>query len=194
MTSFKQELNKKQKIIVFGIIGLCVVFADLRLLIGPWMKTIKTVGPKVSEAHREFAFAKDAATNIPKYRQQIAQYNDKLSLQKKRFSTNQEISSLLQELSTLAKNTDVKIVAVKPHPPIVKTEKEISEGAYKRFPISVRAVCGYHQLGAFLNNLENARTFMRVSDIRISTDSKNITGHQVYLLVSTYILSGEEAS
>ncbi|MFH1868543.1 MAG: type 4a pilus biogenesis protein PilO [Candidatus Omnitrophota bacterium] len=194
MKNFKQGLNDKQKIIALVIFAVCLLYADMQLFIGPTMRAMKTTGPKVKELKQKYVFAKNSAVNIPKYKQQIEQFNDKLSLHKMRFSTNQEISTLLKELSTTARNTGVKIVAVKPHTPVVNTKDAGSQEAYKRFPISIRAVCGYHQLGVFLNNLENAETFMRVTDIRILSDSKDIKAHQVYLLVNTYIISGEEVS
>lgn len=190
MISFKQEINKKQKFIAFGLLALCLVVADLRLFVGPTLKSIKTTGPQLSQAQRKYAFAKSAVVNIPRYKQQIDEFNSKLSLHKKRFSTNKEISSLLKELSTTARNTGVKIVAVRPHAP----QEEVSEEAYRRFPISINAVCGFHQLGVFLNSLENADTFMRVTDIKITSDPADIKGHQVYILINTYIISGEGVS
>jgi len=62
---------------------------------------------------------------------------------------------------------------------------------YQKFPISINAACGYHQLGTLLTRLENADTFMRVADIRITANPQNRTEHMVFILVNTYVLAEE---
>ena len=189
MKNFKQELLKNQKLVVYGIITLCLLVANYALFLKPTMASLAKTTPKLRQLQRELAASQSAVVNIPRYRVQIEEMKERLSHQKKKLSTKQEISSLLKGLSEIAKDSGVKILSIKPYPAVAGVGQDIGSGTYQKYPISIKAICGFHQLGTFLNKLENADTFMRVSDIRITANSKDITQHHIYVLVNTYILN-----
>ncbi len=189
MKNFKQELLKNRKLVIYGIITLCLLIANYALFLKPTMASLAKTTPKLRRLQRELTTRQNAVANIPRYKAQIEEMREKLSSQKKRLSTKQEISSLLKRLSEIAKDSGVKILSIKPHPVIAGQQRDTGSGTYQKYPISIKAVCGYHQLGIFLNKLENADTFMRVSDIKITADNKDFAQHLVYILVNTYILN-----
>jgi Tfp pilus assembly protein PilO len=153
------------------------------------MASLAKTLPKLRQLQRELAVWENAVANIPRYKAQIEGMRERLSNQKKKLSTKQEISSLLKRLSEIAKDSGVKILSIKPHPAVAGQQQDMASGTYQKYPISIKAVCGYHQLGIFLNKLENADTFMRVSNIKITANPENFTQHFIYILVNTYILN-----
>ena len=189
MKNLKEQIRKNQKLITYILILVCFLFTDLRLFIMPSINSLKHILPQMSRLKRELNIAKSTIRNMPVHKQQIVELQEKLSLHKKKFSTEKQISSLLKELSDMAKNSEVKIVTIKPYPPIIGKENDVSTGAYSKFPILVKAVCGYHQLGIFLSRLENSDTFMRVTDIRINSEPKVSSEHPVYMVINTYIIT-----
>lgn len=188
MKNWKHEIYKRQKIIVYGVITLCLLIANYKLFFRPTVRSLIKTLPQVRELQRKVNFARNAVANIQTYKKQIEELRSSLSLYKKRFSTKQEIFSLLQGLSEIAKSSGLKIIAIKPHPAVIATQKDTKTGAYQKFPISINARCGYHQLGRFLNKLENADTFMRITDISITSNPQDPLEHQIYILVNTYII------
>lgn len=62
---------------------------------------------------------------------------------------------------------------------------------YTEVPITITAKSGYHQLGAFINRVENGKRLMKVADVDITFDNMNKTEHNVELLVMTYVLKRE---
>ncbi len=189
MKNFRQELVKNQKLIIYGIITLCLLIANYTLFLKPTMASLSKTTPKLRQMQRQLAVDENEVASIPRYRTQIEDMRGRLSKQKKKLSTKQEISSVLKGLSEIAKDSDVKILSIKPYPAVTGQQQNAVSSAYQKYPISIKAVCGYHQLGIFLNKLENADTFMRVSDIKIAADVKDYTQHLVYVLVNTYILN-----
>ncbi len=189
MKDFKAEIVKNQKIILYGIITLSLVFANYRLFLKPAFSSLAQTAPRLHQAKRQFASDQGMVASIPRYKAQIEQMREAMFAHKKKFSTVQEISELLKDLSEIAKASGVKIVSIRPHPMVESRVDNFTASVYQKFPISIRAVCGYHQLGIFLNRLENNETFMRVSDIKIVSDQKEPTQHLAYVLVNTYILS-----
>jgi Tfp pilus assembly protein PilO len=189
LKDFKAEILKNQKIILYGIITFSLVFANYRLFLKPAFSSLIQTTPRLNQAKRQLASDRGMVDSIPRYKGQIEQMRQAMSAHKKKFSTVQEISGLLKDLSEIAKSSGVKILSIKPHPMVESRADNLAASAYQKFPISIRAVCGYHQLGVFLNRLENNETFMRVSDIKIVSDQKQPTQHMVYVLVNTYVLS-----
>jgi Tfp pilus assembly protein PilO len=153
------------------------------------MASLGKTWPKLQELERKITIVNNDIANIQRYKGQIEDLRGKLSLYKKKFSTEQQISLLLKELSDIAKNSGVKIVAIKPYPAVTETQQSASLGAYQKFPISITAICGYHQLGTFLSELENGDIFMRITDMRITADNQNPVEHNVHMIVNTYILT-----
>lgn len=189
MKNFRQELVKNHKLILYGIITLCLLIANYTLFLKPTVASLSKTVPKLRRLQRQLSMQQEAVYSIPRYKAQIEQMRTRLSQHKKKLSTKQEISILLKGLSEIAKDSGVKIISIKPYPVVSGQQQDKALSAYQKFPISIEAVCGYRQLCMFLNKLENADTFMRVSDIEISADPKDLTHHMVYILVNTYVLN-----
>jgi len=190
LKNWQQEINKHQKLIIYGILTLCLIIANYTLLFKPTLTSVRQTIPEVRTLQNRLVTAKNSITNIPRFKVQIEEMQKRVAVHQNKFSTKQDMSSILKGLSDTAKDTDVKIIAIKPYP-AAENNNQPSSAGYKKFPISVKASCGYHQLGKFLNELENADTLIRVSDIRIANDSNEDLHHQVYLLVNTFILNEE---
>lgn len=184
-----QLINENQKIVIYAIIVISLLVADYKLFLSSVIKDLRKAMPQKVQLQRSLITAKTQAANIELYKTQAQEVRDKLSLYKKSFSTQQQISALLESLSEIAKASDVKITAVKPYAAVAGGQSGESVGAYQKFPIMVKAVCGYHQLGRFLNKLENAETFMRITDIKITGSNDNPREHNVYLVVNTYVIT-----
>jgi Tfp pilus assembly protein PilO len=189
LKNFRTQFIKNQKLIIYGIITACLLIANYTLFLKPTVVSLKDTLPRVTQMKRQFAADTNLIANIPRFKSQIEDMRKSMASFNKRFSTKQEISELLAGLSDIAKDSDVKILSVKPHPVVDVQSSQAVSGVYQKFPISIRAICGYHQLGAFLNRFANEETFMRVADIKITADPKDPSQHMVYILVNTYIVS-----
>ena len=90
------------------------------------------------------------------------------------------------------KRQDIKIVGIVPAMSYLKDDKSVKKSQiYREIPILITAKSGYHELGSFLNNLENADRFMKVVDIDIKANKTSPKKHDVELMVCTYILLAE---
>ena len=125
-------------------------------------------------------------SSIDGLKKQVAQYQDKIQRYEGMLPAEQEIPKLLEDLSQMAKESNVKIVGLTP-----LQSKQGSQGPdeiYQEIPIRISARSGYHELGKFLSNLENSDRFMKVADIKIKENKATPKKHDVELLVLTYVL------
>lgn len=116
----------------------------------------------------------------------------KVELYEKKLPAEQEIPALLENLSNMAKGSDIKIVGIAPAMSYFKDDRSVGKSRiYREIPILITAKSGYHEFGSFLNNLENADRFMKVADIGIKANKTSPKKHDVELMVCTYVLLAE---
>lgn len=152
--------------------------------------------PKAKVVVKNFSQGRELKTKIVKtekawamrtqIEQEIAQTNEKIQYYEKELPEKKEIPQVLRYLSDSARKLNVKITEIKP---AEKDEGLIQENLiYSSVPISLKAECGYHELGRFVSELESADRFMKISNIKIMTNAYNENRHYVRLTVITYVL------
>ena len=106
----------------------------------------------------------------------------------KKIIPEDQIDYILQELSIIAKNDDVKIIQMKP---VKEPQAKPVNGAvalrYAPLSINLDLVCDYHHLGKFINNLENAEILFAVESMRITRQENNYFQQKVSLVLKTYV-------
>src|SRR3989338_6461538 len=126
---------------------------------------------------------------IEKYKSNIEAYKAKVERYEKTLPAEQEIPSLLETLSRMAKSSNIKISALTPVSGSGKGGE--TTHTYREIPILISAKSGYHELGQFLSAMENSDRFMKVVDIDIRANNTTPRKHDVELLICTYILLNE---
>ena len=124
------------------------------------------------------------------FKDDLKEQGQKVESYEKKLPVEQEIPALLENLSDMAKDSNIKIVSIVPAMP-----KDNNPGnkslIYREIPILITAKSGYHELGHFLNSLENADRFMKVVDINIKANKASPKKHDVELMICTYVLLPE---
>jgi len=140
----------------------------------------------------ELRGARTTIMDLDKLKKDLEERSLKVDSYENKLPAEQEIPALLESLSNMAKESGIKIVGIVPEMTYVKDDKTAKKNQiYREIPILITAKSGYHELGSFLHNLENADRFMKVSDIRIRANKAAPGKHDVELMVSTYVLLTE---
>lgn len=182
--------DKNQTKILFIILVLFVIAIYFYVLFLPSLKTIKALSPQIKTVKQQLGLIQTDENNTLNFKSQIESQSTKLKVYQKKLPTEEEIPTLLEELSRLAKDTNIQIIAIKPKRS-QKTTENVSE-IYVELPIDIIAKSGYHQLGHFINKLENADRFLKIKNIKIVASSDDPLRHDVSLVVSAFVLSGEK--
>jgi len=180
--------KKTQVMILAGLLSILAVIVYASFILIPQIERVFEAVGQASKAGADLKVAQDNIANMLKYKANLDVYEEKVDRYEKMLPAKQEIPALLESLSSMAKNSDVKIVGIMP---VVGKGDKVKKGQiYKEIPILINAQSGYHELGKFLSNMENADRFMKVSDIQIKSNSQIPRKHDVEILVLTYILLG----
>ncbi|MDP2943653.1 MAG: type 4a pilus biogenesis protein PilO [Candidatus Omnitrophota bacterium] len=184
----KIQLDKK-KIIAGAIILLIILYIDFTFILKSQFNLWKAINPKIAQLKKDIKKLNDdlaiLSTSI-KGKQETQETTQRTA---EKIIKEEKIPNLLEEISKIANKRDVKIMQIKPlsSPPTAKPE--LTTAATKLFPVSIKLdlLGGYHQLGKFINDLENASVFMEVENLRISSQTSSIITQQIELTLKTYV-------
>ena len=184
--------DPRKKAMAAAVAVILAAFFYYNTLLKAQLARIKELSPQIRDMNLKISNAERELSNIAAYKKQYDTLKLKIENYKKRFPYENEIPALLEHLSKTAKDSGVKILAIKPVNPDAKTRQELQQsgGLFLEMPIKIEASSGYHQLGVFINKLENSERFVKVNDFKIAgEDNPNI--HSIDLVMSTFVLLQE---
>lgn len=187
---FKLGKGKRERTLFSIMIMMLAATIYFHIFFRPTIVNLSTLLPKVSMLKRDLMDAKSLIA-----RKDIIE-EDKRSLQLridsygKIFPSQREVARLLENLSGIAGESDVRIIAIRPSRRD-QTAGEEEGQIYQEIPIEIVAKSGYHELGQFLQKLESGERFIIIKDIEVCRDPQDIKRHDVRLTASTYILVKE---
>ena len=193
--------SREQKLLLAGgCLTLMVLYMYVAYVIQPLAREAKSVGQDVAQARQSLKSLESATANEVALRQQHQQLNDTVTALQRLLPAERELPAMIELLSDLASQSDVKIQSIFPQrqaPGDVKpaaaddATKPVGPVIYKDVIIQIDAMAGFHQLGAFLSLVETQDNPMQVASLKISTDPKVPKRQKVKLLIRSYFLPGE---
>ncbi len=104
----------------------------------------------------------------------------------------QEVPAILSTISSIANEYGVKIDQLIPEKSQQEALMTAADGKYYALPVVIKARCGYHKFGHFLNKLENEDMFFIMKDFIIQNDEKDPHTHLFSLTIKMILV--EQAS
>ncbi len=183
-----KDKDSAKKAALFIVLALAV-FCDILLFLKPQVSNLFEAMQRSRTAASDLEQMQDAVSKTGLYEKTIASYGQKINRYEKMLPAEKEIPALLEDLSAMARESNIKIVGITPVAVGAgKDSRPQGASIYQEIPILINAKSGYHELGNFINNLENADRFMKVVDIGIRANRQTPEKHDVELVVMTYIL------
>lgn len=183
---------KKTEIIAFtAMVCIGIIVAYYFIFLTPVVSKLSYLLRESSKVQTNINKAELTMKALPKVKSEIEQLRSKEAFYGTKLPREEEFPAVLESLSTMARDTGVKITKILPMKDLKAAQKDARLAIYNQQAILVDAQCGYHELGTFIAELENAERFMEVSDIRIEAGGVNPKRHNIQLIVKTFILKGE---
>ena len=180
---------RTQTLLATVLIALIAAAAYIYFVFIPqFVKTFAMSGD-IGKTRLELKSARTVIADTDKLKKSLKEHSEKVESYEKKLPAQQEIPTLLEDLSGMAKDSRIKIVGITPAMSYFNDDKSGDKSQiYQEIPILITAKSGYHQLGHFLNSMENADRFMKVVDINIKANGATPKEHDVELIVCTYVL------
>ncbi len=191
ITNITKLIKGKNRVLGLFILVITIILAAyFYFFLKPEIGSLWKVLPKVGALNKNIKEVNKQINSIDELKARIIALKEKVGQYETRLPIKKEISSILNHLSTLASEEDIKITAIK-ELETIKGEMQEGEQAYSGVPIEIDMKSGYHQLGKFISEIENSDRLMRIDDLEIKSTSENLTEHDVKLIVSSFVLVKE---
>jgi type IV pilus assembly protein PilO len=182
--------NRQTQILLLVVfVSFAAALSYLYFIFIPQTSSVFKLYRDVGKMRSDLRSARLVIADADKLKNNLQEHSKKVDSYEKKLPAEQEIPTLLENLSSMAKDSSIKIIGIVPAMPRSKDDKSAPKSAiYREIPILITAKSGYHELGRFLGNLENADRFMKVVDIEIKANKATPKKHDVDLMVCTYTL------
>lgn len=185
----KEVLLEKRQLFFGVVLVVLALVAYIKWLVAPPFRDIRDLQVKISEKKRSLSTIEKAIPRLPEMEAKIAHLRQRANTLKGQLPGRSELPTLLERLSEVAEKSDVKIIEISP-----STTIQVGRGVpdvYEELPIAITAKSGYHELGSFINQLENSDRIFLVKDIQIQSDRNDQKRHHVRLMVGTFVRQEE---
>lgn len=174
----------RKKILLVSIAALLIIYLDFSFILKAQLNRVKSLRPKITKLKKDIAaFDKDSAAiknlagkqvNAPKRNREVI--------------SEGELPLLIEELSGIANKNNVKIMQINTAKDIkTKDEKKAQPADFSPRYITLDLTCTYHNLGSFINDLENLDKFVALQEIKIGRDVKDYLKENANLVLRTYV-------
>jgi Tfp pilus assembly protein PilO len=164
-----EKIDEKNRYYIFIGLLLFLFLLDYLLLMRPQLSALTKIGPEIKLLSEDLKKAKDDIKRVDFYKQEVARFHEKVDDIQGRVKYREEIPLVLERISRIAMENNVKIDQIIPQSGTQKPILDAKDKKYFRLPISVDARGKYHDLGRFLNALERDRLAMFPLSLTISS-------------------------
>jgi len=172
----KVQLDNK-KLILIGLICVIVIYIDYSFVLGPQVSAVNSARNKIKKISADLNAFEQESSGEPSLNGA-----DRSGVLKKELIAQDELPRLLEEISQAANKNNVRIMQIAP----VKEAKQASAAGPKAMIIKLELISRYHDLGSFVNDLENSSKFLMLTGLKIKREPADTTKENVSLELKTY--------
>lgn len=181
------KVKKEHLVLISIILSIFIFFAAYKNVFSPLLGKIKDVNLQIEQRKMNIQKAKVSPQSLKALEDEIEGIKTKLADYESELQASIEVPQMLKEFNQMAERLKIKIVSVNP---LEERETLVpgSEQFLLEVPIRIKLQCGYHEVGVFINQIENSPRFMRITELKINASPQEVWTHQAELVVTSYKL------
>jgi Tfp pilus assembly protein PilO len=178
-------IQDKNKLILAIVAVVIILYLDISFGIKSQLRALRAVTPKIVRLKTDL---KNLNADLVRMQRQEAGFAiDQI----KELVSPGQLAGLIEEISSLANQKDVRISKIKP---VRRQSEEVDsrpllDEDYSLALIELEVFSGYHQLGRFLSDLESHSVFLEITDLDIRQTKEDPFEHKIKLKLKTYVQS-----
>jgi type IV pilus assembly protein PilO len=157
------------KALVIAIVFAALLGAGFYLDTSAQLDELSAVEKKELELKADFESKQKKSVNLQDYRDQLAQIETSLAIMIKQMPTQEEVATLLIDISQTGLASGLEFRLFKPGTPIAKD-------FYSELPITIQVVGKYEELSLFVSGLAALPRIVTVHDVKITPVNKGKSG------------------
>ena len=130
------------------------------------LKSLESAEQKEQTLKREFELKQKKAVNFQDYQNQLTQIEASLDEMIRQMPTEEELASLLVDISQTGLASGLEFKLFKPQTPILKD-------FYSELPINIQVIGKYEELGLFVSGLASLPRIVTIHNVNITPEGKD---------------------
>ena len=130
------------------------------------LASLDSAKQKEQELKRDFETKQKKAVNFQDYKDQLTQIETSLDEMIRQMPTEEEVASLLVDISQTGLASGLEFKLFKPDAPIVKD-------FYSELPISIQVIGKFEELGLFVSGLASLPRIVTIHNVNITPEGKD---------------------
>jgi type IV pilus assembly protein PilO len=130
------------------------------------LASLDSAKQKEQELKRDFEAKQKKAVNFQDYKDQLTQIETSLDEMIRQMPTEEEVASLLVDISQTGLASGLEFKLFKPDAPIVKD-------FYSELPISIQVIGKFEELGLFVSGLASLPRIVTIHNVNITPEGKD---------------------
>ena len=187
LSAMVTRVNEKNPYYLLAGVLLLIFIVDYLCVMQFQLRTLSALSPKLTTLSAELQTTKNNIQRLPQYHAETRRLEGYLASTKGRIRAAAEIPLILEDISIMANKHRVRIEQLMPDTTMDKVLLQNSEGRYFEVPIVIEARSRYHDLGRFLNQLEEEGALIAVDEFMIVSNKKDPRLHAVKLTVNAVV-------
>ncbi len=156
------------KIIIAVLPSIVIALLVLFLVINPKLKQIKELDKKIGTQDNEIAASQAKAAKLEVLKTENQRLVNRINELKEQLPGEEEISSLLKQVSDMGTAAGLEIKTWRPSPKATHPS-----GIVYEIPVSVDVMGTYHNLGYFLSSITKLNRIVNISDMKLGSPKKD---------------------
>jgi len=167
------NLNDQARYGILAGVVFLIILLDVFLLVLPQIGGIADVNDQIKKMSEDTQEVLTDRQRINQLKKNLQGYRVQLSSLSMKVRPIQEVPAILSTISSIANEYGVKIDQLVPEKNQQEALTAAADGQYYALPVVIKARCGYHMFGRFLNKLENENLYFILKDFIIQNDDKD---------------------
>ncbi len=167
--------EKNRHYLLIGAL-LFIFLLDYFILMRPQLVTLTKINPEIKLLSQDIEKAREDIGKLGFYQAEVKRLESQLAQTSQKIKSREEVSIILEQVSRLANQNNIRIDQIMPFIEEQKVLLEDKKRTYYALPILVQAKAGYHDFGRFLNQLEKDELFLYVTSFSI-TPGEDVRAH-----------------
>ena len=164
-----EAMDARMFYIILGVGLLLVFLLDYFLLMSPQLKTLAKINPEIKIIQEDITKARNNMQRLSQYEGQVRKYTADIERENVKVEPRDDVPLILEHISRIASEHKVKINQIMPNVIDSEIVLENDERVYYDLPIDLEAKATYHDLGRFVNAIEQGSIFLKVGELTIAS-------------------------
>lgn len=180
------QLDKQKKTLIVIICAL-IVYVESSFILKAQLTAVRGLSSKITGLKSELSNINRDLEKMNLAQSQQGKSSVSLALKSSKLMAEGQISGLLQDISNQANKFDIKISQIRPTREAGASKAALIPDKFVPLLIYLDIVADYHNLGRFINALENSSVFLGVQELKISMQLPDYLKQKVNMVLKTYV-------